>query len=67
LEVVADHRGDAYRARYTVRFEAAIYVLDAFQKKSSKGIKAAHADVNLVRQRLKIAAADYEARYGKQR
>jgi phage-related protein len=63
----ADHRGDTYRARYTVGFEAAIYVLHAFQKKSPKGIKAAHADVNLVRQRLKIAAADYEACYGKQR
>ena len=66
LEVVADHRGDTYRAVYTVRFEAAIYVLHAFQKKSPKGIKTAQTDVNLVRQRLKIATADYEARYGKQ-
>ena len=56
-----------YRAVYTVRFEAAIYVLHAFQKKSPKGIKTAQTDVNLIRQRLKIAAADYEARYGKQR
>jgi phage-related protein len=66
LEVVADHRSDTYRAVYTVRFEEAIYVLHAFQKKSLKGIKTAQADVNLIHQRLKMAAADYEARYGKQ-
>jgi phage-related protein len=65
LEVVADYRGDTYRAVYTVRFEAAIYVLHVFQKKSRKGIKTAKTDVNLIRRRLTIAAADYEARYGK--
>ncbi len=39
LEVVEDHRGDTYRAVYTVRFEGAVYVLHAFQKKSRRGIK----------------------------
>jgi phage-related protein len=33
LEVVESHDGNAYRAVYTVRFEKAIYVLHAFQKK----------------------------------
>src|SRR5439155_25757364 len=33
LEVVADHDGDTYRTAYTVRFERAVYVLHAFQKK----------------------------------
>jgi phage-related protein len=65
LEVVADHRGGTYRAVYTVRFEEAIYVLHVFQKKSTKGIKTAQSDINLIHQRLKIARADYEARYGK--
>jgi phage-related protein len=37
LEIVADHRGDTYRAVYTVKFEHAVYVLHAFQKKSPKG------------------------------
>jgi phage-related protein/predicted XRE-type DNA-binding protein len=41
LEIVEDHRGDTYRAVYTVRFENAAYVLHAFQKKSPKGIKTA--------------------------
>jgi phage-related protein len=38
LEIVADHAGDTWRAVYTVRFQEAIYVLHAFQKKSKKGI-----------------------------
>jgi phage-related protein len=42
-----------------------IYVLHAFQKKSSKGIKTAQRDVELVRRRLKVAQQDYEERYGK--
>src|SRR5829696_4484617 len=36
LEVVANFDGSTYRAVYTVRFAAAIYVLDAFQKKSRR-------------------------------
>jgi phage-related protein len=32
LEVVSRHDGDTYRAVYTVRFKAAVYVLHAFQK-----------------------------------
>jgi phage-related protein len=34
FEVVEDHRGDTYRAVYTVRFEGVVYVVHAFQKKS---------------------------------
>jgi len=65
LEVVEDHRGDTYRTVYTVRFGDAVYVLHAFQKKSPKGIKTAQTDVDLVRQRLRMAREDYEARHGK--
>jgi len=65
LEVVEDHDGNAYRALYTVRFKDAVYVLHAFQKKSTKGIKTAKADVNLISRRLKSAKEDYEKRYGK--
>jgi len=48
LEIVEDHRGDTYRAVYTVRFEEAAYVLHAFQKKSPRGIKTAQTDVEMV-------------------
>jgi phage-related protein len=67
LEIVEDHRGDTYRAVYTVKFEKAIYVLHAFQKKSPKGIKTALTDVEMVSRRLKVASEDYEVRYGKRK
>jgi phage-related protein len=67
LEIVDDHRGDTYRAVYAVKFEQAVYVLHAFQKKSPKGIKTALPDVDLVSRRLKLAREDYEARYGKRK
>jgi phage-related protein len=64
LEVVKDLDGDTYRAVYTVRFERAVYVLHVFQKKSPRGIETRQSDVALVRERLKLAQRDYEARYG---
>ena len=64
LEVVESHDG-AYRAVYTVRFDKAVYVLHAFQKKSPSGIRTAKRDVELVAQRVKMAQDDYEEHYGK--
>ena len=65
FELVEDHDGDTYRAVYTVRFAEVIYVLHAFQKKSTKGIKTAKRDIDLVGARLKIAQADHAKRFGK--
>jgi phage-related protein len=65
LEIVESHDGNAYRAVYTVRFEKAVYVLHAFQKKSPSGIRTAKHDVDLVAERLKTAARDHEVHYGK--
>jgi phage-related protein len=65
LEIVESHDGNAYRAVYTVRFEKAIYVLHAFQKKSPSGIRTGKRDVSLVAERLKTAERDYEEQYGK--
>ena len=65
FEVVEDHRGDTYRAVYTVKFEKAVYVLHAFQKKSPSGIKTARPDAELIGRRLSDARADYEVRYEK--
>jgi phage-related protein len=65
FEVVADHRADTYRVVYTVKFENAIYVLHAFQKKSPSGIKTARKDVELIARRLHEARANYEVRHAK--
>jgi len=64
LEVVEDFRGDTFRAVYTVRFEEAVYVLHAFQKKSTKGIATSQKDRELITKRLKDAIEDHKERYG---
>jgi phage-related protein len=64
FEIVEDHRGDTYRAVYTVRFVGVIYVLHAFQKKSKTGIKTPQPDIKLIAERLKRAQADYESTRG---
>ena len=60
LEVVEDHRGDTYRAVYTVRFAQVVYVLHVFQKKSKSGIKTPKQELDLIRDRLKQAQTHYE-------
>ena len=55
LEVVDDFDGDPYRAVYTVRLQGVVYDLHAFQKKSRKGKKTPHQDLELVRRRPKAS------------
>lgn len=65
LELVQDFDRGTYRAVYTVRFRAAIYVLHCFQKKSPSGIRTAKHDVELIGMRLRDAREHYERQYGK--
>ena len=60
MEVVEVYEGDAYRAVYTVRYARAVFVLHVFQKKSKRGIKTPKPDLDLIRQRLKLAQDWYE-------
>ena len=55
LEVVEDWRGDTCRAVYTVRFSAAVFVLHVFQKKAKRGVATPRQDMELIRERLKVA------------
>ena len=64
LEVVARHDGDTFRAVYTVRFQAAVYVLHAFQKKARRGIATPKKDLDLVRRRLRVAERHYRDTHG---
>ncbi len=57
LEIVEDWRGDTYRAVYTVKFGASIYVLHCFQKKSTKGIATPKPELDKIQARLKAAEA----------
>jgi len=57
LEIVEDNMGNAYRAIYTVKFKEAVFVLHCFQKKSKRGIATPKEDMDIIRARLKVAAA----------
>jgi phage-related protein len=63
FELVESFEGNAYRAIYTVRFERAVYVLHAFQKKSPSGVRTAQTDIDLVGERLKRAREHYESNH----
>ena len=55
LEIVEDGRGGTYRAVYTIRFKEAVFVLHVFQKKSKQGIATPKPDLDINRERLKVA------------
>ena len=60
LELVEDHRGDSYRAVYTVRFRDVVYVLHAFQKKSKRAIATPKRDIEVIKRRLQQALEHYK-------
>jgi len=60
LEIVTAADGDTYRTVYTVRLETAIYVLHAFQKKSTRGIATSRGDIDLIKARL-VRAREMDA------
>ena len=51
FEIVEDHRGDTFRAVYTVRFAEVVYVMHAFEKRSRRTSKH---DVDLAKHRLRL-------------
>jgi len=55
IEIIEDFDGDTYRAVYTIRFEDAVYVLHAFQKKSKTGIDTPRREITLIKERLRRA------------
>ena len=52
MEIVDRHDTNTYRAVYTVQFAEAIYVLHAFQKKSTRGTATPARDIDLIHRRL---------------
>lgn len=53
FEIALAFRGSAFRVVYAVQLDEEIWVVDAFQKKSTKGIKTARREINLISDRLK--------------
>lgn len=52
LEIAGRFDTDTYRAVYTVGLPSGVYVLHAFQKKSTHGIATPQHEIELVRRRL---------------
>ena len=52
-ELAIKERGDAYRGVYAVQLGDDIWVVHAFQKKSTKGIATPRHEIDLVRERIK--------------
>ena len=53
MEVVLKHRGNAFRIVYAVQIGLDLWVIHAFQKKSTQGIKTPRHEIDLVHERLK--------------
>jgi phage-related protein len=64
LEIRDNFDGDTYRAVYAVRFEGVLYVLHAFQKKSTSGISTPQRHMELVKRRLRDAETIHQATKG---
>ena len=53
FEIALAFKGDSYRAVYAVQIGDDIWVVHAFQKKSTKGIKTPKHEIDLIKDRLK--------------
>ena len=55
LEITARYDTNTYRAVYAIRIGKSIYVLHAFQKKSTRGVRTPKKEIDLIKQLLKVA------------
>jgi phage-related protein len=62
LEIIAPFDSNTYRAVYTVRFVDVVYVLHAFQKKSTHGGATPKREIDLIRRRLAAAERRHQER-----
>ena len=53
FEIALPYRRDAYRVVYAVQLGEEIWVVHAFQKKSTKGIKTPKREIDLIADRLR--------------
>jgi len=53
FEIALALKGDAFRVVYAVQFGEDLWVVHAFQKKSTQGIKTPQHEIDLIKDRLK--------------
>src|SRR5258708_3653485 len=58
FEIAVQFQGDAFRVVYAVQLGDDIWVVHAFQKKSTQGIKTPKSEIDLIKDRLKRLKGD---------
>jgi phage-related protein len=53
FEIALPFRGDAFRVVYAVQLAEEIWVVHAFRKKSTRGIKTPKPEIDLITDRMK--------------
>jgi phage-related protein len=53
FEIALPFKGEAFRVVYAVQLADEIWVVHAFQKKSTQGIKTPKREIDLIKDRLK--------------
>ena len=53
FEIALPSRGDAFRVVYAIQLAQEIWVVHAFQKKSTQGIKTPQREIDLMKDRLR--------------
>jgi phage-related protein len=53
FEIAPAFKGDAFRVVYAVQLADDIWLVHAFQKKSTKGIKTPKHEIDLIKSRLR--------------
>jgi phage-related protein len=53
MEIALPHRGNAFRVVYAVQLGEDVWVVHAFQKKSTQGIKTPKHEIDLISARVK--------------
>jgi phage-related protein len=53
LEIALPFEGDAFRLVYALQLDSDIWVVHAFKKKSTQGIKTPQREIDLIRYRIK--------------
>jgi phage-related protein len=54
FEIALAYRSDAYRVVYALKLGSKLWVVHAFQKKSTKGIKTPQREIDLIHGRIRF-------------
>jgi phage-related protein len=53
FEIALPFKGNAFRVVYALQLAGDIWVVHAFQKKSTRGVKTPRREIDLIKERLK--------------